>query len=432
MSAARTASGPTDPAAPGLAFLGVSAGYAGHAVVEGVDLEVARGELVGLVGPNGAGKSTLLRSITGAAEVLAGSVRVAGLDARSLDARARARIVAVVPQSPPTLFAFTAREFVAMGRHPHLGPLESLSATDDLAIDLAMGRTDTARLADERVDTLSGGDLQRLTLAQALAQGPELLLLDEPTSHLDLNHRLQVLDLVRELADGGLAVLGVFHDLDLAARYSDRLAVVADGGILRQGRPAEVITPELVREVFSVRAVVGTDAVTGAVAITPVVREQGRPTPTRGSVFVVGGSGEAAPLLRRLALAGFEVRSGALNRGDVDQAVAEALGADYVELPPFGEIAGAEQARIDRLAATADVRLVCEVPFGRANLGNLAAAVAAGPPLVLVGALGADRDFTGGEAVRLAREASARGAVVVADADAALGAVETALADREA
>ena len=113
-----------------------------------------------------------------------------------------------------------------MGRHPHLGRLAAESAEDDAVVEQAMERTDTLRLAAERVDTLSGGDLQRLTLAQALAQQPEVLLLDEPTSHLDLNHRLQVLDLVRELADDGMAVLGVFHDLDLAARYSDRLAIV--------------------------------------------------------------------------------------------------------------------------------------------------------------------------------------------------------------
>jgi len=416
----------TDPTAAGLVFAGLAAGYGERAVVHDIELTVGRGELVGLVGPNGAGKSTLLKAITGAADVLAGTITVAGIPLADVDTRDRARVVAVVPQSLPSLFAFTAREFVAMGRHPHMGRLELLSDADENVIDRVMHLTDTDRLADERVDTLSGGDLQRLTLAQALAQEPQVLLLDEPTSHLDLNHRLQVLDLVRTLANDGLAVLGVFHDLDLAARYSDRLAVVHDGGLAACGPPEAVLTSDLVREVFSVRAVVGIDAVTGTVAVTPVLREDAAVASTGCRVFVVGGSGAAAGLMRRLALAGFEISACALSRGDVDQAVAEALGIEYVQLPPFAAMTAEDSAAVEALARAADIRIVAEVPFGGSNLANLQATVAAGLPLVFVGGFAGERDFAAGAALALVREAMSSGALQVADADHAIAAARTA------
>ncbi len=413
----------TDPAAAGLRFTGASVGYAGRPVVGSVDLEVARGRFVGLVGPNGAGKSTLLRAVTGSAEILGGEVLVAGVPLAGLTPRDRARLVAVVPQSPPVLFAFTAREFVAMGRHPHLGSLEQLSAADDVIVDRVMEQTDTARLGSALVDHLSGGDLQRLTLAQALAQQPELLLLDEPVSHLDLNHRLQVLDLVRDLADGGLAVLGVFHDLDLAARYSDTLAVVHDGGVGPHGRPEDVLTSGLVREVFGVRAVVSTDAVTGTVAVTPIMREATGAARDRGRVLVIGGSGSGARLMRRLVLDGYEVLAGALNHGDVDQSVARALGIEHVELPAFGEVEQSAEEQVAAAAAGCRAAIVAEVPFGRGNLGNLRAVVGAGVPLVLVGPFDAGRDYADGQAGELWQRALDDGALPVAEDDAAVRAV---------
>lgn len=413
----------TDPASAGLRFSGASVGYSGRPVVSRVDLEVGRGRFVGLVGPNGAGKSTLLRAVTGSAEVMGGELLVAGVPLRGLTARDRARLVAVVPQSPPVLFAFTAREFVAMGRHPHLGSLEQLSASDDIIVDRVMEQTDTARLGSALVDHLSGGDLQRLTLAQALAQQPELLLLDEPVSHLDLNHRLQVLDLVRDLADEGLAVLGVFHDLDLAARYSDTLAVVHDGGVGPHGRPEDVLTSGLVREVFGVRAVVSTDAVTGTVAVTPIMREATGAARDRGRVLVIGGSGSAARLMRRLVLDGYDVQAGALNRGDIDQSVARALGIEHVELPAFGDVEQAAEERVTAVAAGCRAAIVAEVPFGRGNLGNLRAAVAAGVPLVLVGRFDAGRDYADGQASEVWQRALDAGAVSVADDDEAIRAL---------
>jgi iron complex transport system ATP-binding protein len=407
-----------------LAYESATVGYPGVTVVHHATLGVAPGEVVGLIGPNGAGKSTLLRAVTGTARVSDGRITLAGEPLDSLGPRDRARIVGVVPQTVSATFSFSAREFVLMGRHPHLGRLQQVDGADITLAEEVMERTDTLRLAAEPVDTLSGGDLQRLALAQALAQQPSVLLLDEATSHLDLNHRLQVLDLVRELADAGLAVLAVFHDLDLAARFSDRLGVVATGSLGPIGPPPKVLTAPMLARVFGVRAVVGTDAVTGAVAVTPVLREEAVTGTARGRVLVVGGSGTASPLLRRLHLAGYQVQAAALNHGDVDQAVAEALALERVDLPAFGEVDAEAEAAVARMAAKADAIVVCEVPFGRANLGNLRALGGSAAKTVLVGEFGPLREFSGGEASALVAGVQAAGAVTVGDIGEAMAEVE--------
>jgi len=409
-----------------LAYRGAAVGYAGRAVVKGAVLDVCAGEVVGLVGPNGAGKSTLLRAVTGGADVLAGELAIAGRPATELTPRERARLVGVVPQTVTAAFGFSARDFVAMGRHAHLPRFGAPGARDREVVIRALEVTDTARLADTPVDELSGGDLQRLALAQALAQEPRVLLLDEPVSHLDLNHRMQILDLVRSLADGGMAVLAVFHELDLATRYADRISIVAHGELGPALRPAEAITATTLREVFGVRAVVGTDPVTGAVSVTPVLRDAAIAEHSRGRVFVVGGSGAAAPLLRRLALDGWELTAGGLNVGDADETVATALGATFAAVAPFAPMDASAEDSTVALAAAADAVVVAEVPFGHGNLANLRAAAhaaAAGVPTVLVGTIGG-RDFTGGAAETLWAVALAAGGRPVADLDAARAALD--------
>lgn len=416
---------------PALEFRSASVGYGGRVVVGEVMLSLRPGEFVGLVGPNGAGKSTLLRAVTGSADVLRGDI-VCGNSVLRMPERERARLIGVVPQTQPSVFAFSARGFVEMGRHPHLGRLGSLTAEDHAVVDEAMTRTDTARLADERIDELSGGDLQRLTLAQALAQQPKVLLLDEPTSHLDLNHALQVLDLVRSLADGGMAVLGVFHDLGLAARYADRISIVAGGALTPPRSPAEALNARVISEVFGVRAVVRTDPITGSVAVTPVLRGADLGARAeRGKVGLVCGSGAGTTLMRELMRSGHDVTAGALNRGDVDQAVAEALGVHHVALPPFGEIDAVVAARVRESFGDARVIVICATPFGRSNLPNLQAALDCGVPLVLTGEMGPERDFSGGVATALWAEAIARGAVRARDESEALAIVES-LGEKEA
>ena len=415
-----------------LVFNRASVGYGSRVVVAEASFTVRAGEFLGIVGPNGAGKSTLVRAVTGGADVLAGGITCDGFSVAGLRERERARLIGVVPQALPAPFGFTARAFVEMGRHAYLPRLGSPGPVDRAVVDDVMARTDTVRLVGQRTDELSGGDLQRLVLAQALAQRPRVLLLDEPTSHLDLNHTLQVLELVRTLADEGMAVVGVFHDLGLAARYADRIAIVAEGQMRAPSAPREALTGDTIASVFGVRSVVRTDPVTGALAVTPLVRDEDIATGlTRQPIGLVCGSGTGAALMRRLMRAGHPIEGGALNLGDVDQAVAAALGAHRTDLPAFGDVDPHTEDRVRAAYAQCAAVVVCSTPFGRPNVPNLRAALGAGVPTLLVGSMDESRDFTGGTALALWTEAVSSGAIRVDTEDAAYDALRDIMASGE-
>lgn len=230
---------------------GIRAGYADREVLRGVDLVAHAGEVVALIGPNGAGKSTLLRVLGGLLRPIAGSVTIEGVDVTALDRRSLARHIAVVPQIFETLFPFTVREIVALGRTSRLGPLGTLGSDDARAVARALDDIGASDLADRRIDRVSGGERQRAVLAMALAQEAGVLLLDEPTAHLDPAHQRATLDRVATLARvRGLAVVAVLHDLNLAATFASRVVLLEDGAVVRDGEPSQVITAELVAKVF--------------------------------------------------------------------------------------------------------------------------------------------------------------------------------------
>ncbi|MFI0212758.1 ABC transporter ATP-binding protein [Streptomyces lydicus] len=229
----------------------VSVDVAGRRLVHDLTLRADSGGLVGLVGPNGSGKSTLLRCVYRALRPAAGAVRLDGADLHAMDARAGARLLAALPQEAGTEFDFTVAEVVAMGRLPHQRGSGRASAADTAVCERALARVGAAHLAGRGFLSLSGGEKQRVLIARALAQEPKVLVLDEPTNHLDIAQQLEVLALVR---DSRLTVLTALHDLNLAAVHCDALHVIAEGRIVASGPPYEVLTPELLAEVFGVRA----------------------------------------------------------------------------------------------------------------------------------------------------------------------------------
>ena len=237
-------------------------------LLEGVDLKAEQGKLVGLIGPNGAGKTTLLRAIAGILSYSEGVVLLEGSDLKNATPRDIARTLALVPQIAPYTQGFTALELVLMGRYPHMGRLQIEGKQDNLIARKAMRLTETEQFSERTLDTLSGGERQRIFVSRALAQQPRILLLDEPTSNLDILHQLKVIGLVRRLVDDGLTAIAAIHDLQMAARYCDRLVLMKDGRVLAQGAPEAVLTPDTIASSFGVEAAVYRDPVSGALALS--------------------------------------------------------------------------------------------------------------------------------------------------------------------
>lgn len=240
----------------GLTVNGVSVHLGGRVIVDSVDTVAPMGQVTGLIGPNGAGKSTLLRAILGLVPAT-GITRFEGVDLTTLPRRSRARFTAFVEQSSDSDARLTAREVVLLGRIPFQSIWQAAPSPADLAqAEAALTAVDMTAFADRLYHTLSGGEQQRIQIARALAQQPRLLLLDEPTSHLDVHAQLAMLDLLRRHARNGAAVLLALHDLNLAASFCDSLVALHDGQVAASGAPAEMLTPALLRQVYGIDATI--------------------------------------------------------------------------------------------------------------------------------------------------------------------------------
>ncbi|MFB8416044.1 ABC transporter ATP-binding protein [Streptomyces albidoflavus] len=248
-------------------------GYADRTVIDSLDLAVPPGRITVIVGANACGKSTLLRSMSRLLTPRAGRVLLDGRQVHRFPAKELARTMGLLPQSPLAPEGITVSDLVGRGRHPHQGVFSRWSREDDAAVASALEATQTEELAERAVDELSGGQRQRVWIAMALAQQTDLLLLDEPTTFLDVSHQVEVLDLLTDLnAARGTTIVMVLHDLNLAARYADHLIALADGRLHAQGTPAEVLTEETVRAVFGLESRIIEDPVSGRPLMLPIGR----------------------------------------------------------------------------------------------------------------------------------------------------------------
>lgn len=218
--------------------------------LDGVSLRLAPGELVGVGGPNGSGKTTLLRALLGLAPLERGEILVDGTPVPTRRSRSVTKMIGVVPQREETVFPLTVTQTVMLGRYPHLGPLAPEGPQDREAVLKALRRCDVEALANRKVDTLSGGEWQRVRLARALAQQPRILMLDEPTASLDVRHEMELFELMRTLVADGLAGLVITHELNLAARFADRVVLLHGGTVAAEGPPAEVFKADILARVF--------------------------------------------------------------------------------------------------------------------------------------------------------------------------------------
>ena len=251
----------------------LSLGYGDRAIVDELTVELPAGKVTIIVGANACGKSTLLRGLARLLKPSSGVVHLNGTDIHKMPTRELARELGILPQTPVAPDGITVADLVGRGRSPHQGWFRQWTPADDDAVAAALNVTGTAELAGRSIDELSGGQRQRVWIAMALAQETDVLLLDEPTTYLDLAHQVEVLDVVSELnARRGITVAIVLHDLNLAARYADHLIAMRSGSIVAQGAPGEVLTAELVQTVFGLESVVVPDPVVGTPMVVPIGR----------------------------------------------------------------------------------------------------------------------------------------------------------------
>ncbi|TFD71649.1 ABC transporter ATP-binding protein [Cryobacterium sp. Hb1] len=254
----------------------VSLGYDHTAIIENLDLEIVQGAVTVIVGANASGKSTLLKGLARLLKPDTGQVTLDGRNIAALPAKKVATIVGLLPQQPIAPDGITVADLISRGRYPHQGWFRQWSSTDDAIVAAAMAATNTHELAARRLEDLSGGQRQRVWIAMALAQDPEILLLDEPTTFLDVTHQIEVLDLLLERnRERGTTVVMVLHDLNLAARYADHLVVMCAGRIVANGTPAETLNADIVRKAFDLDATIVSDPVCGAPMVVPIGRFHG-------------------------------------------------------------------------------------------------------------------------------------------------------------
>ena len=296
----------------------LAVGYNGRSVLEGIDLEFAAGQFISLLGPNGAGKTTFLRTLSRHLAPVRGTVMVAGHPLASLRQADLARLMAVVLTERVTPPLFSAFQFVALGRYPHTGFLGRLDDRDREVVRRSLAAVHALDLAGRDFASLSDGERQKVLVARALAQEPRILLLDEPTAHLDLRHRLEVMAILRDLCRvSGITVLASLHDVDIAARVSDRVVLVKDGAVTSWGCPEEVLDAESVARLYDFDQACFDNRL-GSIELGG--------NGDRDRVFVVAGSGSGAPVYRMLARRGHPVATGILLDNDLDCFVAACLG----------------------------------------------------------------------------------------------------------
>jgi iron complex transport system ATP-binding protein len=395
----------------------VVAGYHRRPVLDGISLSVHPGEMVGLLGPNGAGKTTLMRTITGLCPLLAGEVRLFGDRLAGISARERARRVAVVPQELDLPVAFTVEEVVMIGRTASLSRWATPSREDNTLVERAMIYTDVIDMRSRPFQELSGGEKQRVLVALAIAQEARAILMDEATSHLDLNHRLEVMQIVERLSrEKQVAVVLSSHDMNLASEFCRRLVLMDKGVKVADGSPASVLNEESLRRVFRCDVRVQQNLATGAITVTPTARLAAGRSGRGIAVHVIAGGGCAEELFRCLSLCEYRVSAGVLNQGDSDTDLALAMELPVAIEKPFSPVSRDALRTATQMASQAQAVVIAATPFGPGNLANLDladAAILGGKPVFVLGAF-ESRDYTPDhEATRRVRRLMAAGAVPV-------------------
>lgn len=385
-------------------------------ILEDISFKVMEGEIVGILGPNGAGKTTLIRVIAGLLPPKKGEIRFKGINIRDIPQRERARRIAVLPQSEPPIDYLTVQEMVMLGRIPYFSLLRGAGKKDEEIVEKSLEMIGMRDFMYRKMGQLSGGERQKVLIARALAQQPQLLILDEPVVHLDLSHQLEILFLLKRLKEENLTIMLVIHDINLASYFSDKLLLLKGGRVFAFGEPSEVITRDNLREVFNIYALVRNNPLSGSPYISVL-----RKVEERGPLLhIIAGGGSGRELMERLFTEGYSLSIGVINVGDSDYETAIGLDIQCVEEAPFAPISDEAYQKALELVMKSKAVIIAPLPFGWGNIRNLDLAEIAqseGKTIFIAGNDWSERDFANGEAIKRIEKLLKKGAKVFHSTD---------------
>ena len=354
----------------------LDAGYGKAAVVKGLDVNALRGQTICLIGPNGSGKTTVLRTLAGILAPVKGAVYIGRREISRIKSAEKAKQLALVLTERLNVNMTTAREIAALGRAPHTGFLGRLSPEDHRIVEEALKTVDALDLGERNFTSLSDGEKQKVLIARALAQEPELVILDEPTSHLDIKHKIEVIQILNRLSrERGMTVIMALHDIDIAAKNCQTLLLVKNGKVLAQGKPEDIIGENTIGELYDIEGA-AFDAVTGALEVC---------NKRAPEVFVAAGAGTGPSVYRILSRLGYGIATGILQENDIDFRVASSMGLHTIGEKPFEPISGEAVERAREKMKEAKFIVDCGFPLGQFNQVNgalLGEAVASGFPVI--------------------------------------------------
>ncbi len=388
----------------------VTAGYGEKEILHEVSLSVCGGEVVALLGPNGSGKSTLIKCMSRTLKPQSGSVTLNEQDLYMLPQKQCAKYVSVVPQFEYPVFDFSVYEMVEMARYSWGG---YKSALNDRIVRDALEQMQLEELSERSFSSLSGGEKQRVLLARALAQTTEVLLLDEPTAHMDVGYQISTFAHIRQLARGGKAVLTAVHDLNLASAFADKVGLMYNGRMVAFGNAEDVLMSDEIERVYGARFIRSRDPMTGSLHLTPEFIPERSQTERPKRIHIIGGGGTGAALLTELWQLGHRLSLGITHESDSDYLSASRLSIPMASAPPFVELQEEHRKQAFELAKDAEVIIVTSSPYGSGNLENLRLAmelIKAGKGVVLLKRADAKWDFTGGQAEEMCEELLRSGA----------------------
>ncbi len=388
----------------------LSFSYGDLNILKKLDLYIENGDFVGIIGPNGSGKTTLLKNISRALDSDEGLIYIDGKELNEFSAKKLAQKMATVPQNTTTNFSFRVYDLIMMGRNPYQSHWGLASAKDKEIVKEAMELTDTLPLAEKKIDQLSGGERQRVIIARALAQEPEILLLDEPTSSLDINYQGEIYDILSYLnKEMDLTIVTVSHDLNLTAQYCDKLVLFSQGEIYALGNVQDVLTKENISNVYNTEVIIKYNPLSDSPYVTLIPHSNLKQKNHRYHDFwihVIAGGGTGRLLFELLWQKGYRLTTGVLNQGDADWESAMQLGIDFIEAPPFDSISEDQILKNNNYLEKTDLIIVANVPFGPGNLSNLKSVLEYSykAKILLNDKEIISRDYTGGQAVDIWNE----------------------------